>query len=174
MMFTSKLLVMLTMKSPRLFSGSIFGGMTVTPGTGSRRSLPMDKGSAVTVNAILVMPSSWGVGLGVVSGQHTGGGRGLAKKLLQKTAGMGYCLGVAGIPAAGFDSPNHMADAPPLSLFGGFFASSAQHCSPWAVVCGRGEPRPGAYGRSVNPHIAALFAFYSAWGGTNHTIGAMP
>lgn len=33
--------------------------------------------------------------------------------------------------------PESKADAPPLSLFGGFFASTARHCSLfWAVVCG--------------------------------------
>lgn len=169
---------MLTMKSPRLPSGSIFGGMTVIPVTGSRRSLPMDNGSAVRVNAILVMSCSWGHGLDVVSGQRTRSGRVFAragKKSLRASAVMGYSASVAGIPAAGFGRPNNEGGrAASLPVWRFFCVRCMALLSLGGAMRGASRPPVPSF-RSTNPHSCRPFAFGRAWGGLSHlNEGALP
>jgi hypothetical protein len=95
------------------------------------------------------------------------------KKSLQTTDSMGYSSIVAGIPAAGFDSPILRRTHRLISQIGGFFASVAQHCSCMGggVRGASCPPSPGE--RSVNPHIAALFAFDGAEGGLSLSSGVI-
>ena len=81
----------------------------------------------------------------------------------------GYPIRAAGIPTAGFDSPN-IRRTHRLSLpFGGIFVSAAW-LAPFGRLCGepQGSPVPDA---GLSTRTAALFAFDSA-GGEILTSGA--
>lgn len=86
--------------------------------------------------------------------------------------GYGVCV-MAKTAMIGFDSPLPKADAQPQYSYSAVFLRPLHSIAPYLGGGVRGALCPPVpLARSVNPHIAALFAFSNAEGGPSHLTGA--
>jgi hypothetical protein len=95
------------------------------------------------------------------------------QKPLETMPLVGYSASVTATSVTGFDSPLPKADAPPQLIGSAVFLRPLHSIAPCLGGGVRGASCPPVpLARSVNPHIAALFAFDSANGGFIQAKGA--